>query len=59
MHVTIEKGETLYLPALWYHQVGQTHRKDPYTIAVNSWYDMSFTHAHTLYEAARKWRNYN
>ena len=50
VHVVLEAGETLYLPSLWYHQVSQAHRKgDPYTIAVNSWYDMSFGHVHTLY----------
>ena len=36
----VNKGETLFLPALWLHQV--SHPKNEITIAVNSWrdYDM-------------------
>mmetsp|Transcript_34506 Transcript_34506/g.83456 ORF Transcript_34506/g.83456 Transcript_34506/m.83456 type:complete len:355 (-) Transcript_34506:57-1121(-) len=34
----VRKGEVLYLPALWFHQVGQIGL----TIAVNFWYDMQF-----------------
>ena len=41
--VTIDvlPGETLYLPALWYHRVSHP-RPDVVTIAVNSWRDMSY-----------------
>jgi jumonji domain-containing protein 7 len=38
LHVEVKAGETLYLPALWYHQVSQTE----FTIAVNVWHDMAF-----------------
>eukprot|EP00398_MALV-I-01_sp_L67-1_P000575 gene575-465_t len=38
LHVEVKAGETLYLPALWYHQVSQTEL----TIAINSWHDMEF-----------------
>jgi jumonji domain-containing protein 7 len=37
--LTVQPGELLYLPSMWYHKVKQADR----TIAVNYWYDMSFT----------------
>jgi len=36
--VEVRAGETLYLPAMWYHRVQQRG----FTIAVNHWYDMAF-----------------
>ena len=36
--VEVRAGETLYLPAMWWHRV----RQIGITIAVNSWYDMHF-----------------
>ncbi|KAG5190569.1 cupin-like domain-containing protein [Tribonema minus] len=33
-------GETLYLPAMWYHRVAQKG----VTVAVNYWHDMAFDH---------------
>lgn len=36
LHITIHAGETLYLPAGWWHHVSQTGR----TIALNWWFDM-------------------
>jgi len=39
--VVVKKGETLYLPALWYHQVSQ-RGEEGRTVAVNFWYDMCF-----------------
>jgi len=39
----------LYLPSLWYHQVSQTKGNDPYTLAINYWFDMEFTHNFSLY----------
>ncbi|XP_066551059.1 bifunctional peptidase and (3S)-lysyl hydroxylase JMJD7 isoform X2 [Amia ocellicauda] len=35
---TVKAGEMLYLPALWFHHVRQSHG----CIAVNFWYDMEF-----------------
>lgn len=35
---SLEAGDMLYLPALWYHRVTQTRE----TVAVNYWYDMRF-----------------
>ena len=55
--VTVNAGETLYLPAMWYHHVEQNEcpsrervfdaqeddgDSDEYTIAVNFWHDMRF-----------------
>ncbi|KAM5535511.1 hypothetical protein V8D89_010848 [Ganoderma adspersum] len=36
IHVTVKAGETLYLPAGWWHYV----RQEGFTVAVNYWYDM-------------------
>ena len=36
MHITVSAGESLYLPAGWWHYVTQSE----VTIAVNYWYDM-------------------
>lgn len=36
--VRVSKGDCLYLPALWFHHVQQSHG----AIAVNYWYDMEF-----------------
>lgn len=36
--VTVQKGDCLYLPALWFHHVTQSHG----CIAVNYWYDMEY-----------------
>ncbi|KAH9938630.1 Clavaminate synthase-like protein [Fomitopsis serialis] len=36
IHITVGAGETLYLPAGWWHYV----RQSEVTIAVNHWYDM-------------------
>ena len=38
--VDVRAGETLYLPALWHHQV--SHPVGGVTIAVNTWRDMDF-----------------
>jgi jumonji domain-containing protein 7 len=36
--VEVRAGETLYIPAMWFHRV----RQKGITIAVNSWFDMHF-----------------
>lgn len=36
IHITVQAGEMLYLPAGWWHYV----RQSDFTIAVNYWYDM-------------------
>ncbi|ELW48132.1 JmjC domain-containing protein 7 [Tupaia chinensis] len=38
LHCTVQAGEMLYLPALWFHHVRQSHG----CIAVNFWYDMDY-----------------
>ncbi|KAM0700748.1 hypothetical protein Q7P35_012469 [Cladosporium inversicolor] len=40
--ITLEEGDMLYLPAMWYHKVKQTSGKEGFACAVNYWYDMSF-----------------
>lgn len=42
LFVTLNEGDMLYLPAMWYHKVKQTSGKEGFTCAVNYWYDMSF-----------------
>ncbi|PQE15575.1 phospholipase A2 protein [Rutstroemia sp. NJR-2017a BBW] len=37
VRVTLEKGDMLYLPALWYHKVGQSCGDDGVCVAVNYW----------------------
>ncbi|KAF8897538.1 Clavaminate synthase-like protein [Infundibulicybe gibba] len=37
IHITLSPGDTLYLPAGWWHHVRQSHG---ITVAVNWWYDM-------------------
>lgn len=43
-HVRVNAGDTLYLPALWFHRVTQRgdDRDDDVTIGLNYWYDMTF-----------------
>lgn len=36
LHITLEAGDTLYLPVGWWHYVRQS---GPTTIALNWWYD--------------------
>jgi jumonji domain-containing protein 7 len=42
MRVTLEEGDMLYLPALWYHKVGQSCNAEGVCVAVNYWYDLDF-----------------
>ncbi|CAK9179427.1 unnamed protein product [Ilex paraguariensis] len=40
--VTVNAGEILYLPSMWFHHVRQTPDGSGLTIALNYWYDMPF-----------------
>jgi hypothetical protein len=43
--VTLSPGDSLYLPALWYHRVATEAEEDGgdgVSVAVNSWFNMSF-----------------
>ncbi|KAG1504205.1 hypothetical protein G6F54_001168 [Rhizopus delemar] len=40
--VTVDEGDLLYLPALWFHQVLQKGQEG--VIAINYWYDMDYSH---------------
>jgi jumonji domain-containing protein 7 len=42
MRVTLDKGDMLYLPALWYHKVSQSCGEEGICCAVNYWHDMEF-----------------
>lgn len=42
MRVTLEEGDMLYLPALWYHKVSQSVDDEGLCCAVNYWYDLDF-----------------
>lgn len=43
IHATLRAGETLFLPALWWHAVSQSAKEndngDQSTIAINFWYE--------------------
>ncbi|KAJ1992937.1 hypothetical protein H4R33_000813 [Dimargaris cristalligena] len=41
--VTVNSGDMLYLPALWYHHVQQRQDIRGRVIAVNYWYDMNYS----------------
>lgn len=43
LRVTLEEGDMLYLPALWFHKVSQSCNKDGLCCAVNYWYDLDFS----------------
>ncbi|KAK4153122.1 cupin-like domain-containing protein [Chaetomidium leptoderma] len=42
MRVTLDPGDMLYLPCMWYHKVSQSCSPEGVCIAVNYWYDMDF-----------------
>ncbi|KAK9460994.1 phospholipase A2 [Lipomyces oligophaga] len=43
LEVVLEPGDMLYLPALWFHQVGQESDNDGICCSVNFWYDMDYS----------------
>ncbi|OHE95910.1 phospholipase A2 [Colletotrichum orchidophilum] len=45
VRVTLEPGDMLYLPAMWYHKVSQSCPEggEGFVLAVNYWYDMEFS----------------
>ncbi|CCG84454.1 protein of unknown function [Taphrina deformans PYCC 5710] len=48
--VLLQPGETLYLPALWFHQVEQVNDDEGMCVAVNYWYDLDYD--------SELWRNW-
>ena len=42
LRVTLEEGDMMYLPAMWYHKVAQSSGDEGFSCAVNYWYDMDF-----------------
>lgn len=43
LRLTLNQGDMLYLPAMWYHKVSQTAGEEGFVCAVNYWYDMEFS----------------
>ncbi|KAH7166252.1 putative phospholipase [Dactylonectria macrodidyma] len=45
IRVTLNPGDMLYLPAMWYHKVSQScaEEDEGFVLAVNYWYDMEFS----------------
>lgn len=43
LRLTLEEGDMLYLPALWYHKVSQSCNDEGVCCAVNYWYDLDFS----------------
>jgi jumonji domain-containing protein 7 len=43
LRVTLDEGDMLYLPALWYHKVSQSCSEEGLCCAVNYWYDLDFS----------------
>lgn len=43
LRVRVDRGDVLYLPALWYHKVKQIAGDEGICCSVNYWYDMDFS----------------
>lgn len=43
LRVTLNEGDMLYLPALWYHKVSQSCNDEGVCCAVNYWFDLEFS----------------
>ena len=54
LKVTVQAGEVLYLPSLWYHHVEQTPGPEGLCISVNWWYEMAFGHVYAMHSMIEK-----
>ncbi|KAG9258313.1 putative pla2g4b [Emericellopsis atlantica] len=43
VRVTLDPGDMLYLPAMWYHKVKQSSNEEGCVVAMNYWYDMDYS----------------
>jgi peptidyl-lysine (3S)-dioxygenase / protease len=43
MRITLNPGDMMYLPALWYHKVSQSNSSEGLSCSVNYWYDLDPT----------------
>lgn len=50
LEIRVNAGDILYLPALWYHHVRQSHK----CIAVNFWYDMDYDARYCYYKMSEQ-----
>lgn len=60
--VVVEAGETLYIPAMWYHRVAQEEsplKGQPCVMAVNYWFDMQFGPVYHLQQLAQAFFSQN
>ncbi|XP_001842137.2 bifunctional peptidase and (3S)-lysyl hydroxylase JMJD7 [Culex quinquefasciatus] len=48
--IRVNAGDILYLPALWYHHVRQSHK----CVAINFWYDMEYDARYCFYKMMEK-----
>jgi jumonji domain-containing protein 7 len=52
-HVVLEKGDVLYLPSLWYHQVAQYAAGDGFINAINFWWDMDYSKSYPTFSTLK------
>ncbi|KAI1767501.1 putative pla2g4b [Hypoxylon sp. FL1150] len=43
LRFTLNPGDMLYLPAMWYHKVSQSCSDEGICVSINYWYDMDFS----------------
>lgn len=49
LYVTLDAGDILYLPSLWFHKVTQRGDHEGKSISINWWYDMDYASHNRLY----------
>ena len=54
LEVTVNAGDLLYLPAMWYHYVRQDELDGEAVVAINCWVDMRFDSRYAYFECVEK-----